>query len=184
MISSKKIPGHARRGLTLIELLVTALITAVIGTVLATSVSQMMMVSAANNNRMDTIKQIENALHWINRDAQMAKTIELDPGTPSHFPLNINWKGWDVNPDTHQIDEYHVSYRVENGNLVRRYWLNNASEMSAPAQLVAGHIDTSSPEKSLCSVDSVGLSVVLTCTVDGFAGASETRTLNVKPGSS
>jgi hypothetical protein len=151
--------------------------------VLATSVMQMTTVSVSNSNRMDTIKSVENALHWINRDAQMAKTITLDQNSLSHFPLLISWKAWDVNPDTQVIDEYHVSYRLENGNLVRRYWINDSGEASAPSQILALYIDSSTAEKTCCSYNAGSLTVVLTSNTNGFAAASETRTLHVKPGS-
>jgi prepilin-type N-terminal cleavage/methylation domain-containing protein len=183
MLLSLKRTCRAKRGFTMVEVLVAVIITAIIGGVLATSVVQMITVNVSNGNHMDSIKQVENALHWINRDAQMAKTITLDQNSISHFPLEISWNSWDANPVTQVIDEYHVSYRIENGNLVRRYWMNDSAEAAATSLTVAYHVDTSAADKSYCSYSDGSLTVVLTSISNGFAGASETRTLHVKRGS-
>jgi type II secretory pathway component PulJ len=183
MVLSVKTACRAIRGFTVVEVMVAVIITAIIGGVLATSVIQMITVSVSNSNHMDSIKQVENALHWINRDAQMAKTISLDQNSISHFPMVISWNSWDANPVTQVIDEYHVSYRIENGNLVRRYWMNDSPEATASSLTLAYYIDTSAADKSYCSYGDGSLTVVLTSNTNGFAGASETRTLHVKRGS-
>ncbi len=69
--------NRRRRGFTLIELLAATAITAIIGVVLSSSVIQLMTVQSSTKNRTDAVKQVENALHYINTDAQMASPGQI-----------------------------------------------------------------------------------------------------------
>ena len=81
-----------RKGLTLIEILTALGITAIIAPGIAISINQTIAVNSASVNRMEAIKQVENALLYINYDAQMAQTIQTSAG--AGFPFTITYKEW------------------------------------------------------------------------------------------
>ena len=76
-VNTKTRAIRRRRGFTLIDLLAATAITAIIGVVLSSSVIQLMTVQSSTKNRTDAVKQVENALHYINMDAQMASPGQL-----------------------------------------------------------------------------------------------------------
>ena len=82
-----------QKGFTLVELLISLAITAVISSAITLSISQVFSVSIASKNRMEAVKQVENGLHYINRDAQMASSIVP---TSNDFPLILTWNEWNV----------------------------------------------------------------------------------------
>jgi prepilin-type N-terminal cleavage/methylation domain-containing protein len=70
----RNMPGFSTKnaGFTLIEVMVAVAITAIIGVVLTASIFQIMTVQSSTKDRVDAVKQVENALHYVNQDAQMA----------------------------------------------------------------------------------------------------------------
>ena len=85
--------NRRQRGFTLIELLVALAITGAISGGITMSIFQTLDYSARSNARMVAIKQVENAIHHISRDVQMAQIIEpaADPD-PDGFPLTLTCK--------------------------------------------------------------------------------------------
>jgi prepilin-type N-terminal cleavage/methylation domain-containing protein len=79
-------------GFTLIELVVAMAITGILGVGVFTALFQIRNVNDTDNARMSAVKQVENAVYYINRDAQSAQTIT--PGGDSGFPLTLTWKTW------------------------------------------------------------------------------------------
>ena len=73
-----------QKGFTLVEVLIAIAITAAIGAGLAMAVFEVIQVNAMSNNRMEAIKQVENAFHYIIRDAQMTSP-HIDPPTSGSF---------------------------------------------------------------------------------------------------
>src|SRR5512143_1965030 len=77
-----------RTGFTLIEVMTAVAITGIIGVALTTSIFQVMTVQSATKNRTDAVKQVENALHYVNQDAQMgAPRQTATNNTGNHFYL-------------------------------------------------------------------------------------------------
>jgi|WetSurMetagenome_2_1015567.scaffolds.fasta_scaffold448183_2 prepilin-type N-terminal cleavage/methylation domain-containing protein len=80
-------------GFTLVEMTVAMAITGVLGVAIFTGLLQIRNVNDADNARMSAVKQVENALFYLNRDTQSAQTITPDGSTG--FPLTLSWKEWE-----------------------------------------------------------------------------------------
>jgi len=112
-----------QKGFTLIELIMVIAITALIIGVIAMSISLVFNVSARSDSHMLAVRQVQNAGHWINLDAQMAKIVET--GESSGFPLTLTWTEGKV-VDGHLIegDEHRVVYTLVNDKLQREHYTN------------------------------------------------------------
>ena len=100
----------SEKGFTLIEVLVALAILGAIMTVTSAAVVILTRTSTQNNEWNFNLRQVQNAGHWISRDALMARVV-VTP-TPGHFPLNLSWSDWDSN-------DFNVDY-VLNGNTLTR----------------------------------------------------------------
>jgi prepilin-type N-terminal cleavage/methylation domain-containing protein len=151
-----------QQGFTLIELIMSVTITAIIAAVLITTLSQTVSISWAGNKHMQAVKQVENALFYINRDAQAAASI----GTSG---------AWLVITRT---DGTVVSYSLitpADGSPV--YLQRNQSGSTVT---VARNIDTTA-NLTRCSYDNGLLRVRITASLNGLGAASETRDLVIYP---
>jgi prepilin-type N-terminal cleavage/methylation domain-containing protein len=175
MLRNVKSTHNKKTGFTLVELLVVLAVTTIIGTGIAVSASQVININGSNKNRMDAIKQVENALLYINRDVQMAQT---PPTISSPNFLGITYRDWD-NTD------HAITYSIDTSDA--RNHILERSESITPA----GHTTTTSSITVANYVDDVNsscsyssslseLTVVLTAQAGGYKSASETRTLKVR----
>ncbi len=155
-------------GFTLIEILVALSITGFIGAGLTTAIVQVMKVNALGNNQVIAVKQVENAVYWINRDVRMSQTIQ--PGGGSGFPLNLDWVEW--GGTTHQ-----VAYTLQNGELIRSSSVNATPPV---VMKVAQHI-SSNADNTSCQYSNGVFNFKVTASVSGFRPASETRLAQVIP---
>jgi len=85
------------KGFTLIEVLVALAIMGAIMTVASAAVVVITRTSTQNNEWNFNLRQVQNAGHWISRDALMAQVVA--PQTGGHFPLTLSWTDWDGNSD-------------------------------------------------------------------------------------
>lgn len=186
-----------QKGFTLIELLVALAIVAVIGTALAATITQLIVVQAANKNHIEVVDQVQNALHYINRDAQMAWPSMIDTKNGSSYPvalyfsthnLILEWVDYsnpDYNPNAYGTglgnENYVVTYSLVNGALQRSETLDSGTpgQKNLPTMIVARDIDGTASNFSYNSTSKV-LTVKLTSTIKGAKTAIETRTLQVQ----
>jgi prepilin-type N-terminal cleavage/methylation domain-containing protein len=61
-----------QRGYTLTELLVGIAILAIVGVVIGTVIPQMMSIPEKGENQVDALSSLQNAIHWVSRDAGSA----------------------------------------------------------------------------------------------------------------
>lgn len=155
-------------GFTLMEVTVAIAITSMIGVGVTMAISQVFNVNALSNNRITAVKQLENAIYWINHDAQMAQIVQPNGG--SGFPLNLSWIEWDNT--MHQ-----VSYTLEDNELHRSHSING----SEPIQnVVATHIN-SDEDMTNCQFVNGVLTFKITASVSGFRSINETHVAQVVP---
>ena len=166
----------SERGVTLIELAIAIGITGSIMAGVSNGIFQLITINADNNAHMVAIKQVENALHWIGRDAQMAQTVETttdpDPNVDT-FPITLRWTDWD------NVDN-EIEYEIdEEGNLIRRHTQGVDTTESTVARLIDSDVDSTN-----CTWDSDArkLTLQITATIP-WSGqeASETRTAEISP---
>jgi len=152
------------RGFTLVEILVALAITAAISSTIAMTVSQLFSVSVADRNRMTAVKQVENALHYLNRDLEMSRA--QFPGPVGD--LNLVWEEWTgIEDDFVQVN---VTYSWDGSTLVRKEGSNEitvATDISALQFTIINQVSN-----RVIQVD-------ITSTVGGFKEASESRSFQV-----
>jgi prepilin-type N-terminal cleavage/methylation domain-containing protein len=169
------IMNKRQRGFTLIELVIAVAITGAITSGIAMSIFQTLDYNARSNSRMVAIKQVEEAIHYISRDVQMAQIIEPEPAPdPDGFPLVLTWVEWENN-----IVNV-VTYSIEGDELKRKHDVGGST---ASDRAVARHVDTSSDD-TYCEFDETDwiFTLKITATVSGYPeDISETREVRVTP---
>ena len=158
-----------QKGFALIEMAVAVAITGLLTVGATTAVFQVSTNITRGNNHMTAVKQVENALHWISRDAQMAQIVE--PNGVSGFPLNLSWILWDNT--MHQ-----VTYALEGGELKRNHVANGGEPSEA---MVAQYIDSDSDMTNCQSVNGTLIFKVTAIAGEGSQVVSETRVCEISP---
>jgi prepilin-type N-terminal cleavage/methylation domain-containing protein len=183
MILIQKFLKNNHKGFTLVELLVAIAITAIIGSALAMSISQLFTVSSADKNRMEAVKQLENALHYINRDAQMAFPSNISPSSTDIPPTNLSGSGLELKW-TDFYDQIHtIKYSLVTQNSIICLQRSEQLNTGSPTLLiVARNIEPSVSKSYYSYVFSENiLTIHLSSTVTGLRSATESRTLTVNP---
>lgn len=166
----KKLKRQA--GFTLIDLMLGLVISGILGGGIATLVYQIGSVNNTSNARLSSVSQVENAIHYINRDMQMAQKVEADG---IGYWLRLTWNTWEDNKTVQ------VVYSLSASELSRQYSLTGGTTQNA---CIANHItgisaaapdlNTSPPEKAW--------TIVLTAiTSSGSKQATETRQMQIIP---
>jgi prepilin-type N-terminal cleavage/methylation domain-containing protein len=157
-----------KRGFTLIELIVAVAIASILGLGVSTTVYQTLSVNASSTNRLVAVKQVENAVHYLSRDSQMAQDIQT--GAEAGFPLILRWTEWEGT--THRI-----TYSFQGDQLRRAQSIN-----SGPPQelVIARDIDTNGGE-TFCQYNGGVLSFKITSAVTGFRSSTESRSFTIIP---
>ncbi len=156
------VTSKSQRGFTLNEMLVALAILGVIAPAIGMSIFQVLSINALTGNHMIAVKQVENAIYRISRDAQMAQTVQTGGG--SGFTLNLTWVEWDNTSNN-------VTYTIQNGELRRAYSINGGQPTST---VVAQHINTDSGVTN-CQFVSGVLTFKITVSIGGFRPVSESR---------
>jgi prepilin-type N-terminal cleavage/methylation domain-containing protein len=121
-----------QKGFTLIEILVALAIAGVILGVTSAAVITIIKTSSQNDEWNVNLRQVQNAGHWITRDALMAQVVS--DNTPGVF-LNLSWCDWDNNT-------YNVQYDLDGTTLTRSLTrsLSGESPVLISQSLIAQYI--------------------------------------------
>ena len=120
MLKAKTVPKTTEKGFTLVEVLVSLTIAGAILGVMSAAVLTIMKTSAQNEEWNMNLRQVQNAGHWITRDALMAQVVS--DNTTGYF-LTLSWYDWDNNNNT-------ANY-VLNGNTLTRSYNGGAATLIA-----------------------------------------------------
>lgn len=112
---------RCQSGFTFIELIIVMGISALIMSGVTATFYQIVMNNMRNTAHMTSVKQVENALHFITRDLQMAQTIQTN-GFSGNDVMKLTWIDMD-NTDYEVV----YSFSPSDGELVRRYTVNAAT---------------------------------------------------------
>lgn len=153
-------------GFTLIEVLVATAITGLLGVGVSMATYQALNISAASSNHIAALKQVENAAHWLKRDAQMAQYIT--PSGAAGFPVELSWVEW--NNDTHE-----VTYTLSSGNLMRSHSFNGGPETTT---LIAQNI---TEDTTNCQYSEGVFGFEITVQLNGVRPVSQTCQAQVIP---
>ena len=138
-----------QRGFTLVELLVVLAIEGILAGGIVAVIFTVTNVSSRNTDHMTAIKQVENAAHWLSRDAMMAQThpsgsdnTSFTSSTSSPNTFTLAWTDW--NYTTHDTTVNTVKYTIENGDLKRTQEVSiNGGSSSTTVTVIAKYIDPS-----------------------------------------
>ena len=161
------------RGYTLVEMLIAIAIVAIITSSISAAIMQSISVSAANKNSMQAIKQVENALHWIDRDAQQAWASEDLLTSPNTF----HW----IDNTQLPVQEHLVTYNWDSDAQTLYREDTEGGTVVQESSLIATNISALTWN---CAKNSEGkylLTVNITASVEGYKPAEESRTLLVMP---
>jgi type II secretory pathway pseudopilin PulG len=168
-------------GFTVIEAIVALAITGFLGVGIFTALYQVRTVNNIDNARVTAVKQVENAVHHINRDVQMAQKIDID-GTDQDggdYWLKLTWTSWEDNV------RCKVLYRLEVENLERQYWEKPEGSFTlVNSETVARHISlteaTAPNPTAIPPVKSCTIKITSTAP-SGPEQADETREIVIIP---
>jgi len=160
-----------QKGFTLIELLVALAITGVLAGGICTAIFQIGNISDINNSSVIAVKQVENAVHYINRDVRMAQNIDSDGDV---YWLKLSWTNWDDN------SKHEVKYSLADTDLSRRYSVNEVvqSELTVARFITSVQINSPSGEPDNLKSYRIELSSAVTT---GLKQAAETREIKIIP---
>jgi prepilin-type N-terminal cleavage/methylation domain-containing protein len=118
-ISFLKREAKDQRGFTLIEIAISLLITAALSFGIVSATSQITGINSLDNAHVIAVKQVENAIHYLNRDVQMSQKVEIDG---AGYWLRLTWTSWGTPTATPPVPPAttQIIYNVDGeGNLVR-----------------------------------------------------------------
>jgi len=167
-----------QRGFTLIELAIAMAISSAIGGGVLLSIYQVSSYQAMDRARMTCVKQVENAIHYIVRDVQMAQTA-IDYDDPATADVTeffvLSWTEWNKDDDSNI--EHEVIYSIDNNELKRSHYQDPPGATSELT--VARYIDSDS-DNTNCGYAGGVLSLELTAAITGFPKEiSETREVEI-----
>jgi prepilin-type N-terminal cleavage/methylation domain-containing protein len=167
--------SKGQRGFTLIELIIAVAITGAIAGGITMSVFQTFDYDARGKARIVAVKQVENAVHHMIRDVQMAQEVQTADPDPDGdgFPLTLEWVEWDNT-------ENEVVYDKVSGELIRSHSVGGGTAQDA---VVARYIDMDAAATNCFFDDGEWrFTFKVTATVSGYpADISETRDVEVIP---
>jgi prepilin-type N-terminal cleavage/methylation domain-containing protein len=172
--------ARGERGFTLIEVVVALGITGMILSAAGAGIFQVITINARSTSHMTAVKEVENAVHWLSLDGEMAQFSENATATSERRLSDGLVLAW-----TNAFDGMSgsVTYRQDGDRLVRDYTPNGGATLST---VIAEHVDFDVAQSSWSysgGYDPV-LRFKVTAYVGGMRPSRETRSFEVIPRSS
>jgi hypothetical protein len=180
-IAGRFISGRGSKGMSLVELVMAIGISVILLASISFAIYRVFDTNWRGTTHMVAVKEVENAVHFISRDAEMAQ-----------FPTNAAATGNQTFTESPSlvmtwINEFDsasgtVKYTRDGDKLVRTY---TDDEGNVSTNTVAQHIDFDATRTnwSLSNSQSEGLSLAfkITATVSGSRPSTETRLFEIIP---
>ena len=133
------------KGYALIEVMVAVTIMAAASVAAGAAIYQVFSNINRASDQLTTVRQVQNAGHWIRSDAMMALTVTSDDLDPLDF-LILNWTLWDdagENPVYHTVTYFFEELSADDiGTLMRNHWSSaGANEETMIAQYIQYDVD-------------------------------------------
>jgi hypothetical protein len=155
---------RGQHGFTLIEVVMVFGVLLILGVVITMSIAQVFTINGNSTAHLTAVKEVENAVHYLTRDAQMAREVTVP--APDGFPLVLGWTQWNS-------DRIEVTYRIDGNRLIRSHSVNG----SPPVEMViVAHIDAGN---TYCTVGGRQLVFHISSGITGFKKQTETRSFTV-----
>jgi prepilin-type N-terminal cleavage/methylation domain-containing protein len=119
-----------QNGFTLLELISGIGISAILGVCLISTNVTMKNTNDRNIARAMAVKEVENAVHYLNRDMQQAQKVELNG---SDFWIKLSWTSWNDNI----LNQ--VTYNLDDDILFRQYSGSEPSSLLEIARYITNH---------------------------------------------
>ncbi len=126
------------KGFSYIELVISITIMVLVASTATAATFQVFRGMGRDNDHMAALRQVQNAGHWISRDAQMAQSIITDNLTLPDF-LVLNWveRDFDNEPTYHSATYFFENLTDGTGTLKRNHWSSaGANEQVLVAQYI------------------------------------------------
>jgi prepilin-type N-terminal cleavage/methylation domain-containing protein len=151
-------------GFTLVEVIMVLGVLLILAVVITMSIAQVFTLNSNSTAHMTAVKEVEDAVHYLTRDAQMAQqvTVSVPPG----FPLTLSWTEWNS-------DHIEVNYRIDNNRLIRSRTVNGHPPEET---VIIAHIDTGT---SSCSITNRQITLHIVSGITGFKKQTEARTFTI-----
>lgn len=165
---------HQQKGFTLLETLIALMITGIVAGGVIMVISGIITNNSRNLAHMAAIKQVENAVHWISRDVQMAQHITIDGS--GAFPLTFTcvWLNWDNT-------SCQVVYTVDESGMRRDYTEQVNGVTVKNSNITIARNIVLDPAKTFCQYSDSVFDLTLTAEVNNIPGSSETRVVSIRP---
>jgi prepilin-type N-terminal cleavage/methylation domain-containing protein len=156
-----------QQGFTLIEILSAVAILGIISIPLAMGIFQTYDISVRSASNITAINDVQTAIDWITRDAQMAQEVTVVPSSGSPLEsFQLSWMDWDGG--SHVVD-YNIIVVDGIGQLRRT--------TNGRTLVIMENVDLT---HTSCVNNADGtLDFILTSSVSDYRSASETRSFTI-----
>jgi len=160
-----------QHGFTLIELLVSMAIVGVLGGGIVTAIAQIGNVADINNAHITAVIQVENAIHYINRDVQSAQIVTAQGSTG----FTVTWTTWGSPLATPPVPPtcIQVIYSLDNNGNLKRSGVTVAKWITS--------ITATPPNPGATSPTQWYTIIINAVVTSGSKQASETRQFDIVP---
>jgi prepilin-type N-terminal cleavage/methylation domain-containing protein len=161
-------------GLTLLEVLIGVAISGLLGTGIVTALIQLENVNSIDSARMTSVKQVENAMHYLDRDVQMAQKVEANG---QDYWLKLSWTIWDTNQNIQVKYIYNTNLKT----LSRAYSTDGGA---ATVSIVGNYItaaQATAPNGGATPPEKAWTFQLTSAAVSKLKQATETRQIKIVP---
>ena len=85
------LPLRSQQGITLVEVLVAVAVSSLISAGLGSAIYQFISIGERTSDAQKTLRDVQNAGHWLTLDGKKASSTDLDDGGPAAASMTLHW---------------------------------------------------------------------------------------------